>query len=68
MGKPEEWELFGKCPDCKKVTRMRFHTDNHERDSSNDRYTCLECGENFNTGYTGEWIEEVDSLDAPYDD
>ena len=58
--KPEEYEVNAKCPVCNKVTRMIFHTDNHERDSSGDRYNCLECKEQFNTGLTGQWIEEVD--------
>ena len=47
---------------------MKFHTHNHERDSSGDGYHCLECDEYFPTGMSGEWIEEVDSLDDPYDD
>ena len=35
------------CPVCKKVTEMDFHDSGHERNSSNDYYTCSKCGENF---------------------
>ena len=32
------------CPACKKDTRQGFTNGGHERDSSQDRFTCFECG------------------------
>lgn len=57
LNKSEEWEVLAHCPKCGKVTPMTFHTDNHERDSSSDTYTCLECEKTFFPSY-GDDIRE----------
>lgn len=43
------------CPICDKFTKQEIYDSGHERDSSNDSQTCLDCGAYY-SGFTGEWI------------
>jgi hypothetical protein len=45
-------ELY--CGNCDKDTKQKVHESGHERDSSNDRFECTECGF-VKHGLTGEW-------------
>jgi len=46
----------GFCDHCDKDTKQKITDAGHERDSSNDRAECLECGW-VKFGFTGEWDE-----------
>lgn len=56
----EEYEVKAHCPECNQTVLMLFHTDNHERDSSSDSYTCMNCGAFFPVGMRGPYIHEID--------
>lgn len=45
-------ELY--CGNCYKDTKQKVFDSGHERDSSNDRFECTECGF-VKYGLTGEW-------------
>lgn len=45
-------ELY--CGNCDKDTKQKVFESGHERDSSNDRFECTECGF-VKYGLTGEW-------------
>ena len=45
-------ELY--CGNCDKDTKQKVYESGHERDSSNDRFECIECGF-VKYGLTGEW-------------
>lgn len=49
-----EYEDIGHCGLCNKDTRQLFVDSQHERDSSGDSRTCLECGGRW-SGYDDEW-------------
>jgi transcription elongation factor Elf1 len=42
------------CGNCDKDTNQKINESGHERDSSHDRFECLECGF-IKYGLTGEW-------------
>lgn len=44
------------CGHCDKDTKQKVTDGGHERDSSNDRQECLECGW-VKCGFSDEWIE-----------
>lgn len=41
----ETWKDEAYCKKCKRETDHQYTDGGHERDSSNDRRECLECGE-----------------------
>ena len=45
-------ELY--CGNCDKDTKQKVFDSGHERDSSNDRFECTECGF-VKYGLTGQW-------------
>lgn len=55
FGDPFEVEIQKlHCGHCDKDTKQKVYENGHERDSSQDRYECLECGY-VKYGLTGEW-------------
>jgi RNase P subunit RPR2 len=46
-------ELY--CGHCDKDTKQKVSESGHERDSSHDKFECLECGY-IKFGLTGEWM------------
>lgn len=46
------------CPFCRKETEQSIHSDGHERDSSWDKETCLECGA-YKFGFMREWTRRT---------
>ena len=60
--KPYIDELY--CGHCDKDTKQEVTESGHERDSSNDRFICLECGF-VKHGLSGDWSEPYTD-DAEY--
>lgn len=46
------------CDHCQKETEQKVHDSGHERDSSGDSFTCLECG-----WYKSGWSDKYHSLE-----
>lgn len=56
---PSEYEDEAYCDHCDDDTPHKFYDSGHERDSSNDRRTCLKCGW-IHSGLTGEYTPPTD--------
>jgi len=53
----EEFEMEYYCPICGKDTNQKIYSSGHERDSSHDKQTCLECG-SWKSGMSSSWFDK----------